>query len=258
MTYKVLENSYGHLKRLNWISKRISKNQTVCEIGCGTGAMLVLPLVQSGVKAVGIDTDEKSILYGKELFRKHQVAPAVFTPQEFSHISDRFDVIIVSEVLEHLTNPEHVDFFKLIRSKLKNGGKLFVTVPNGYGWFELESFLYFKKNVGKWIQKFKINHRIDQVKNLVLRKTDWVNTEPSTFCHSPHVQRFTYNSIQKLLENQGFEVTQKSGSVLFAGPFSDLLFAGFNPILKINNFLGTLFPAIASGFYLECREKGHE
>lgn len=155
--------------------------------------------------------------------------------------------------LDYIASEGYPGFFHQIRSKLKKNGQLIVTVPNGYGWFELESYLYFKKKVGKVLERFKFNYRIDHLKNLLLRRKDWVNTVPSTLCHSPHVQRFTHRSIQKLLKSHHFEISSITGSVLFAGPFSDLLFAGINPILKLNNFLGSCLPLLASGFYVDCR-----
>lgn len=252
MTYEIKENSYGHLKRLQWVINKIPRGGTVCEIGCGTGVMIVLPLVQKGFRAVGVDRDETSIQFGKDLFKKEGLARSLFTEKEFSQISEKFDVVIVSEVLEHLTDQEYPDFFRLIKSKVKNTGKLIVTVPNGYGWYELEYYLYCKKKIGKFLERMKITYRIDHLKNLLFRRTDWVNTVPSTLCTTPHVQRFTYRSIQKLLQRYQFEISAATGSVLFAGPFSDLFFAGFNPILKLNNFLGSCLPIIASGFYVEC------
>jgi len=253
MTYQIKENSYGHLKRLSWIIRKLSPRATICEIGCGTGAMIVFPLVAKGFNAIGVDADDKSIQFGKEFFKKEGLPKVLYTLDEFAQRLDKFDVIIVSEVLEHIESEEYPAFFQQIKAKLKEGGQLIVTVPNGYGWFELESYLYFKKNIGKFLEKLKITYRIDHLKNLLLRKTDWVNTVPSTLCHSPHVQKFTHRSIQKLLKDHNFNISSITGSVLFAGPFSDLFFAGFNPILKLNNFLGSFLPILASGFYVDCR-----
>jgi hypothetical protein len=55
------------------------------------------------------------------------------------------------------------------------------------------------------------------------------------------------------LVGQGFEVINITGSVLFAGPFSNMLFTGVTSIMRLNCALGRLFPRIASGFYIACR-----
>ena len=124
-------------------------------------------------------------------------------------------MIIVSEVLEHLHNQEYPSFFELVFKKLKPEGKLLVTVPNGYGWFEIESYFYYKRKLGKLLDGLKITYKLDQFKNYIFKRTDWVNTIPSTFCSTPHVQKFTYGSIQKLLKGYDFQVNAITGSVLF-------------------------------------------
>lgn len=250
MTYTIQENSYGHLKRLKWIESQISPADSICEIGCGTGAMIVRPLLQRGFRIVGVDPDEKSIQFGRELLQKEGLAPLLF--REFPATEELFDVVIVSEVLEHLNDSEYPAFFRLLKSKLKKGGKLLVTVPNGSGWHELESDLYHRKNIGGILKKLKIISLIKRLKTLLLRSSDWYDTIPSTLSESPHVQRFAYKSIQHFLRKQGFEILAITGSALFSGPFSELLWGGFRPFLQINNRLGSWFPRISSGFYVSC------
>ena len=78
----------------------------------------------------------------------------------------------------------------------------------------------------------------------------------STLDSSPHVQRFTYDTIQDLLLGQGFEITDRTGSVLFAGPVSNMLFTGMVPVMKLNCALGQRLPRFASGFFMGCRSPG--
>jgi hypothetical protein len=56
-----------------------------------------------------------------------------------------------------------------------------------------------------------------------------------------------------VLVEHGFEVLSVTGSVMFAGPFSNLFFTGIAPIMKINSLLGQLMPRLAAGFYICCR-----
>lgn len=255
MVYQVKENSYGHLKRVDWFSERISRADSICEIGCGTGAMILLPLAQRGYNIAGFDLDEESINFGKQLLKKEKIEAELYATEAFVQSEEQYDVIIVSEVMEHITNPEYPPFFELIQKKLKPNGKLLVTVPNGYGWFELESFLYHKVKLGKVLEKLKIVNKIDQFKNYLFKRSDWVNTIPSTLSSTPHVQRFTHTSIQKLLKSFGYQVESITGSVLFTGPLTDRIFSGFQKPLRANNFLGSFFPKVASGFFVECIKK---
>jgi len=248
----VNENIYGHLKRLHWIVSNINKEATIVEFGCGTGYMISLPLAKMGYTIFGIDLDRESIAFGQELFRKEGFNPNVLKTLDISELDVVPDVIIASEVFEHIQNEDLNRILNIIRNKLKPMGKLLITVPNGYGWFEMESFLWFGVMIGRLLETTKIISVIHKIKLFLLGR-DIEPTYPATLSNSSHLQSFTFSSIQNLLQRHGFEVTNIQGSVLFAGPFSNLLFTGFKHIMKLNNMLGTWFPHIASGFYVTCR-----
>jgi hypothetical protein len=69
------------------------------------------------------------------------------------------------------------------------------------------------------------------------------------------VQRFTLGGITRRLEAAGFEVVSRRGSVVFSGPFSNLLFAGVEPALAANARWGDRLGRLASGFFLACRRR---
>ena len=77
-----------------------------------------------------------------------------------------------------------------------------------------------------------------------------IELHPSSLDTSPHVQRFTYRSGATLLKNHGFTVTQKKGGSFLSGPFSNLFFTGFKPIMKLNMILGNWLSPLASDFYI--------
>jgi 2-polyprenyl-3-methyl-5-hydroxy-6-metoxy-1,4-benzoquinol methylase len=246
------ENIYGHLKRLLWIVDHIDKQQVIVELGCGTGYMISLPLTKMGYSVYGFDLDKDSIVFGQEIFRREGLDPKRLIAGDIGKLSITPDVIIASEVLEHLHDAELTKALRTVLQKLKVGGLLLVTVPNGYGWFEMESFVWFKTGIGRLLQRLKIAGLINKFKCLFLGR-EIEAFYPSTLSNSHHQQHFTFNSIRKLLISNGFEVKTITGSVLFAGPFSNLFFTGINPVMKINCILGHWFPRFASGFYIGCR-----
>lgn len=248
----ISENIYGHIKRLEWIISHIARGQTIVELGCGTGSMISLPLAKMGHSIYGLDTDKKSIAFGKELFRKEGIDPEKLNVMDLSELDLIPDVIIASEVLEHMCDRDLTKVLCITREKLRPGGLLLITVPNGYGWFELESFFWFRTGIGQSLERLRLVSFICKLKSLILGR-DIDVLYPSTFSNSSHQQRFTYRSIIALLEDNGFEVMGRKGSVLFAGPFANLFFTGIKPIMKINCRLGDWFPRFASGFYISCR-----
>ena len=124
-----------------------------------------------------------------------------------------------------------------------------MTVPNGYGLFELDSFLWFRLRLGLLFELVQVNNLIRRVKRRLCG--DYVDAAYlSTLDSSPRVQRFTFRSIQRTLERAGFEVKRARGSVLFSGPFSNLLFTGCGRVMRANAHLGRRLPRLSASFYV--------
>jgi SAM-dependent methyltransferase len=253
----IKENIYGHLKRLQWIISHITGADSILELGCGTGYMISLPLIEMGYSISALDTDKNSIAFGQELLKKEGFNPKTLRVVNLSELDLIPDVIIASEILEHIPDRDLMNILTTLKEKLKSGGLLLITVPNGYGWFEMESFVWFKTGIGKFLEVSKLAGFLSRLKCLIFG-ADIEPLYPSTLSNSYHVQHFTYNSIRQLLEDNGFEVMRSTGSVFFAGPFSNLFFTGIKPIMKINCTLGDWFPRFASGFYISCRVERSE
>jgi SAM-dependent methyltransferase len=248
----IRENIYGHLKRLKWIISHLNKEDTIVELGCGTGRMITLPLSKLGFQIIGIDPDEKSISFGQALFRNEGIDPQILKAVDMTALKMVPDVVIASEVIEHLPERDLPVVVKTIRRVLKPGGKLLVTVPNGYGWFEMEKWLWFKCGIGGALERTRGDMICRKIKHRFL-DAEPEDYTPSSLSNSPHVHRFTFRSIQQLLLRYGFEVIDKVGSVLIAGPFSNLLFTGLRPIMNWNNIMGGKLPRLAAGFFIGSR-----
>jgi SAM-dependent methyltransferase len=244
------ENAYGHRKRLLWILDRLHEAGLTVEIGCGTGYMITLPLLQMGIDAYGIDVDEASIEYGRGVLREAGLDPGRLRAGRLRDLGLAPDTVVLSEVLEHLRPGELEGLLDEIRGSLAPGGVLLVTVPNGYGWFELESFAWNRLRVGRLVVRSKFMNAILKLKRRWLgRPVDFPH--PATLSSSPHVRRFRLADVERLLESAGFRVRDREGSVLFAGPFTDLFLTGFDGFMRKNAALGHRFPGLAAGFYLQ-------
>jgi len=207
----------------------------------------------NGYRVVGVDSDEKSISLGRDICRKEGVNPEILSDDDITGLDVVADVIIVSEVFEHINSKALDDVLKTLYFKLKPGGLLLVTVPNGFGWFELESFLWHKLLIGRLLEVLRITFLAERIKQLLFGR--YVDSPyPSTLSSSPHVQRFTLNSIRTQLQKHGFQIIESQGSVLFCGPFSNLLFTGIDPVMRLNIWLGSKLPKIAAAFYIAARK----
>jgi SAM-dependent methyltransferase len=243
------ENIYGHYDRLLWIRDRLRRDKHAVELGCGTGYMLTLPLRHWGYNVSGVDLDEASITYGRELFREAGVPEDALLCIDFADYPHEVDTVIASEVFEHMTDQVLDSTLAVIRARLAPGGQLLVTVPNGYGEFELESALWWPARLGRVLEKTRFTTVIDLIKRRLIG--DYRDTvRLSTVADSPHVQRFTLHGITARLEAAGFDVKERRGSVLICGPFSNLFFTGIRRLMSANLAAGRRYPNIASGFRL--------
>lgn len=135
----MFENFYGILKRLDYVEKVINEYapESVLDVGCGTGELLTKPLAESFPDRVfvGVDDDNSSIEFARGGSSFENLT--FLYPGELE-TSARFDLIIASEVIEHVERPEHL-LLEAAR-RLKPSGKMIITLPNGYGPFEATSF----------------------------------------------------------------------------------------------------------------------
>lgn len=249
------ENVYGSRKRLEWICSRLDKESAVVDLGCGTGLMVTIPLIKLGYRLIGVDDDEASVSYGRNLLKADGLDAERIQTRSLAKLAVRPDVIIASEVLEHLPQPALSTLLAELHRSLRPGGRLLVTVPNGYGWFEWESFLWYRVGLGRLLEWTLVAKAVTWLKLRFLGpRPDLVH--PSSLSPLPHVQAFTFDSIQSLLRAHGFEVVEISGSVLFCGPFTNLLFTGIGPVMRANAWLGSRFPRRAAGFFVSARTAG--
>ncbi len=141
------ENSVKSRHRIHWICQK-AKGEHILDVGCSQGIVPII-LGREGKKVIGIDLQKESIDYANnELLKENDsVKKCVefihndFINNDFTEHS--FDSIIMSEVLEHLTDP--VRFVKRASELLKKDGLLVVTVPFGINDFFDHKKTYFGK-----------------------------------------------------------------------------------------------------------------
>ena len=122
------------IKRLQFIENSLSgfdpKTSKVLDVGCGNGN-ISLHLGSLGFDVLGIDVSTKAIDKANAKNNLNNVKFDVKDAEELLSAKEKYDVIICSEVIEHLTDPQ--TFLKNLYQILKDNGNLIITVPNGYG-----------------------------------------------------------------------------------------------------------------------------
>lgn len=124
---------------------------------------------------MGIDIHSPSIGYAK---KKNPFENVQFECTTVDKLADQqFDIIIYSEVLEHLEDPSWM--LNETKRKLKNNGIYIITIPNGYGPKEMEVRLYnilynslikFKViGLLKYLERYKSQRELNRDKGKKLR-----------------------------------------------------------------------------------------
>ena len=126
---KISERIFHKLRLKQILTATSFDNKKVLESGCGSG-VVVIPLASRGIEIYGIDKSEYAIKKCREycdakgLKVKLKVADAKQIP-----FKDReFDIVILADVLEHVTSPEIA--VKEAERVCKNKGTIIVTLPS--------------------------------------------------------------------------------------------------------------------------------
>jgi SAM-dependent methyltransferase len=193
----VAEDAYGTRKRLEFVSAVVAARRpaSVLDIGCGTGEQLTFPLAQAhpGTRFLGVDPDERSIEHARRSFVRPNLA---FSRETALPGAQRFDLIIASEVLEHVESPG--DFLRGLVAGLEPRGAIVLTVPNGFGPFELGSLA-------------------ESLLAQVLPIGRGARPGADTLAASPHVNFFSWRTLRGALGAAGLRVLAQRNRTVLCG-----------------------------------------
>lgn len=190
----------------------------VLDAGCGDGVVLRTLSAIDNIRVIGCDYNiirakraqlncPKTLVIGTNLLN-------------CSLKSDLFDIIVLSQVLEHIEND--VSVLLELNRLLKNDGIMILGVPNE----------------GCFLGRLR-NH---YVQPWILKQTD-------------HVHFYTQAEIMSKIENAGFKIfhIRKDG---FMFPYSRIwdLLASFQCGFSIIKFLGKVFRSQCAGLYFICKK----
>lgn len=232
----LVENSYGIVKRFDYVVRVINdlKPTSILDFGCGTGELLTVPLAEKfpDITFTGADDDDASLEFARKK-NDHLTNLRFIDPSEIGK-SDKFDLIIASEVIEHVEEP--AELLTFLREKLNDNGRVILTLPNGYGPFEataLADSLLFK--VG--IDAASIYRR--------LTKKD-LGTVPAdgkySLAVSPHINFFSHSGIRRVIKDSGFEIADYTPRTFLCGMGFDQVLRG-KLLTSMNDRVTKILPA---------------
>ena len=124
--YSISLNEY-HLNKFFEIFNRFnqSKNISIADVGCGSGAVIHYLKDKLGFKnVVGFDLNASNLKFAAR-FRKIEIRNVDIFDMD---TSQKFDIIITTENIEHVSDP--IKYVEQIKKIIKPGGYLFLTTPH--------------------------------------------------------------------------------------------------------------------------------
>lgn len=109
--------------------KPIDEGMSVLEIGCGEGGNL-RPFLDRGMRCTGIDLNAGQIANARKFFAGHRYEDRlrlVLSDIYDIHDEERYDIIVLRDVIEHIHNQER--FMCFLKGFLKPGGVVFFGFP---------------------------------------------------------------------------------------------------------------------------------
>ena len=238
------------VKRVLFIEEAIRTHspKTVLDIGCGNGFYLTSPLARRflGVFFLGIDTDRESI----EQARLANPAPNL----EFSFPEDvgegrAFDLVIASEVIEHVEEPG--EFLRSLIMRLNPGGKIFLSMPNAYGPFEISCFfdsLMYLAVIRYLVRTKRALLSFWRGKPTVREGGNTLFLARDTLAVSPHINFFSYGSMLRLIDGVGLRIIRFAPRVFLCGPLFDRIIRSESWISWNTRVCDNLPDRLASGW----------
>ena len=257
------ENVFGHTKKtklvlatLARLRQELGRGLDVLDIGCGNGTALTRFLVAPGDKVLGIDPHGPSIEYAT----RRLAAPGLEFRQQLAEsllaAGRSYDAIVLGDVLEHLPQPQST--LAAAAQLLRPGGRVLLTIPNGLGPFEIESWLSRLPVFGRaslWI----VDHFV-AVLNRFVSKGAWTAVvTPSEVPYNAecgHVQFFTRRALLTMAAAAALVPLQAAGLSWLSGPYTNYLFAPSRFFCTLNTWIADWLPYwILSAWFFEFGRK---
>ena len=217
------------------------------DVGCGNG-VISRHLGRLGFNVLGIDVSEKTIEMARAIEPMPNVTFLKKSAEELVASGEKYDAVICSEVLEHLTDPGTL--LKVLYATLAENGKLIVTVPNGRGpreTFVTKPVLNLRRK-NNWLWK-----SIQKVKSMLGYSGTTVQSAADNL---DHIQFFSKKDLEQLSKQHGFKITGfgKANFVEDVFPFS-LLAKRLVFLQKIDCKIADLLPYQFTGGFFTVWEK---
>jgi 2-polyprenyl-3-methyl-5-hydroxy-6-metoxy-1,4-benzoquinol methylase len=111
----------------------MKSSDSILEIGCGIGTLssFICSKLKNG-HLTGVDISPETIEQNKIRYKHLNNVKFIVSDMTDFSIDQKYDIIILPDVLEHIPIEAHDNIFKTIKSLIKPDGFIFINIPNPY------------------------------------------------------------------------------------------------------------------------------
>ena len=220
--------AYSLINRIKDINP-IKRGDRILDAGCGSGDLGRVLINKFNSQVYGIDMNKVTIQRAKKTGLKVKMADL---DAKWPFENNFFNVVIGSEVIEHVVNPDN--FLAETKRVLKKDGLLILTTPNLAAWFNRVIFLF-------GFQPFFTEvSTIDKTMGLSFTRKLTKNREPLG-----HIRCFTLRALKDILDLHGFRVILVKGSTVYYFP----------KFMKPFDYLFSYLPDFSTNLTIVARKK---
>lgn len=122
--------SYLKYNYSSYLRQVVNKRGKVLEVGPGSGELLHI-LNHTGITGIDIlDNDQAVLNHCKKSYNINKAIHAK-SDNPIKQLSSKYDLIVLTQVFEHLPKASYQPWVKDLYKLLKPGGNIIITVPNG-------------------------------------------------------------------------------------------------------------------------------
>ncbi len=187
----------------NLLNKSSLNSKKLLEVGCGMGYFSA-KAYELGANVTGVDIGDRLIKKSKKRVPKGKFQVATASDLPFDNNS--FDIVICTEVLEHIDNQDKA-INELIRVLAKKG-KLVITTPNKIykPLFDILGFLKIRPYKGneKWYFTWELKRLLLSKKVSIVKEANFNFIYPVKFLD--YFEKFSF--LSNFMINQGYLITK--------------------------------------------------
>lgn len=122
-----------HRNILHYLKKTgLKRHHHILEVGCGIGIIsgVLANYLRKG-KVSGCDISPESIRFASEKYKKNKNLKFYNSDIANFSLQEKFDYIIMPDVLEHIPKETYNEVFQKLYQMLKDDGRLYIHIPSG-------------------------------------------------------------------------------------------------------------------------------